>query len=102
MVQMNNIDINTHFFNTFACISGNGFSFDEIVDVLLNEISLMREKGFNDNELEDALDYANEKSIDLLQIDLLDNFGKQLVERLLEGIAIDEYGNELPEDISCN
>ena len=54
------------------------------------------------DEIEEALDYANEKSIELLHVNILDNFGKKLVEELFECIAVDEYGNELPEEICLN
>ena len=100
--QNKNIKLKNHLFNTFACIAGNGFSYEEIKDILLNEIGIMKVRGHPDNEIEEALDYANEKSIELLHVNILDNFGKKLVEELFECIAVDEYGNELPEEICLN
>ena len=96
--------ITYYFYGLFADVANQGYSFEEIEELFLERISNLRTEGYDYDEIEEALEKANDYSIEYYSVDLLNNFGEEIVNRFINCLtsSFDEYGNLLPEDISCN
>ena len=95
--------IKKHFYNLFSFIAFNNVHCEDVEELLLEAVYEMKEQNYTNNQIEDALDYANYRVMNESATDILDNTGKYIVDRLIREYATyDEYGNVLPFDPEVN
>ena len=99
----NKLYLQNRFYDLFSFIAFHSLHSEDVEELLLDSVSEVKEMNYTNNQIEDALDYANYKIINEYAVDILDNTGKYIVDRLIREYATyDQYGNILPYDVDAN